>query len=235
VLTWFLLAYGGVFAAEALYDNSLYTTTTLATRYRSLLVLCGAASAFMAKMLMAVSIGAAFGKLLESEVVQISTKLVGVLTFLVLAIVLWLRKPQGEQVHDARSGSQIAVISFFAVLCCELFDDGQAVAGLLAARAAPGPHSELAISVIWLGATLALVTKGIFAVTLGVRIQKWIPHTALRYMAIALCIGLAAFAWLKRDEGEKLRGAVERRGEAVRMVARWQRIRRSEEREMSLR
>ena len=55
--------YGAVFVAEIVGDKLLYTTGVLATRYRTVPILCGMAVAFMAKMGVAVLVGKAISKL----------------------------------------------------------------------------------------------------------------------------------------------------------------------------
>jgi len=63
MLAVFLATYGAVFVAEIVGDKLLYTTGVLATRYRTLPILCGMVVAFMAKMGVAVAVGKAISRL----------------------------------------------------------------------------------------------------------------------------------------------------------------------------
>src|SRR5712672_3494254 len=59
----FFLTYGAVFVAEIVGDKLLYTTGVLATRYRTIPIMCGMVVAFMAKMGGAVLVGKAISTL----------------------------------------------------------------------------------------------------------------------------------------------------------------------------
>ena len=84
----FATTYGGVFIAEIVGDKLLYTSGVLATRYPWAGVLTGMAFAFMAKMAVAVTVGATIGKLLPPWFVAVLTAV----SFLGVAIAMW-RKP----------------------------------------------------------------------------------------------------------------------------------------------
>ena len=69
----FFATYGAVFVAEIVGDKLLYTTGVLATRYRTAPILAGMATAFMAKMAVAVLVGKAISKLPPLMVAAITT------------------------------------------------------------------------------------------------------------------------------------------------------------------
>jgi putative Ca2+/H+ antiporter (TMEM165/GDT1 family) len=73
VLETFLTTYIAVFVAEIVGDKLLYTSGVLATRFRWAAVISGMSLAFMAKMAVAVAVGATIGKLLPSWLVAALT------------------------------------------------------------------------------------------------------------------------------------------------------------------
>src|SRR5580704_9045170 len=89
----FFATYGAVFLAEIVGDKLLYTTGVLAARYRTVPIMIGMAVAFMAKMGVAVMVGAAISKLPPLLVAGITS-----ISFIGVAIALW-RKPEdrGEE------------------------------------------------------------------------------------------------------------------------------------------
>ena len=84
----FFTTFGTVFVAEIVGDKLLYTTSVLAARYRTLPIMFGMATAFMAKMAVAVIVGQAISKLPTLLVATITA-----VSFLGVAFVLW-RKPE---------------------------------------------------------------------------------------------------------------------------------------------
>ena len=80
----FFATFGAVFIAEIVGDKLLYTTGVLAARYRSMPIMLGMATAFMAKMGVAVLIGSAIAKLPRILVATITA-----ISFLSIAFVLW--------------------------------------------------------------------------------------------------------------------------------------------------
>jgi putative Ca2+/H+ antiporter (TMEM165/GDT1 family) len=91
MLPMFLATYGAVFIAEIVGDKLLYTTSILATRYRSAAVVVGMAAAFMCKMGVAVAVGAAISTLPRLLVASLTAA-----SFIGVAISLW-RKPDVRQ------------------------------------------------------------------------------------------------------------------------------------------
>jgi putative Ca2+/H+ antiporter (TMEM165/GDT1 family) len=184
-----MATYGIVFVTELLGDKSIYTVSSLTTRFRLAPVFCGIALAFMAKMLVAVLMGNVIAELPPALVTGISAA-----TFFITALLLWLRKPKGERSErDSKQlWPQATAISFAAIFFSEWCDIGQITAATLTAR-------YQAPTVVWLGATLALLTKGVLAMTLGLGLRRYIPANALRYGAVILCLTMGVLAALRVD------------------------------------
>ena len=175
----FFATYGTVFVAEIVGDKLLYTTGVLATRYRTVPIVCGMAVAFMAKMAVAVLVGKAISKLPPTLVALITG-----INFFGIALVLW-RKPDQREETKEYPASRAVMVSFAAIFFSEWGDVGQITAATMAARfGAP--------LVVWLGAVAAMVTKGALAASLGAGVRQWIhdhvsPKT-VRYAAVALLV-----------------------------------------------
>jgi putative Ca2+/H+ antiporter (TMEM165/GDT1 family) len=173
-----LATYGTVFLAELLGDKTIYTISSLAMRFRPLYVFCGFTVAFMAKMLVAVLLGQVIAELPPYLVAIMSTT-----TFFVTALVIWFKKKDEGGVRREHDNyfSKAALITFAAIFFSEWGDVGQITAATLTAR-------YRAPLVVWLGATLALVTKGLLALTLGRSLRKRIPQHWLRPVSVSLCL-----------------------------------------------
>src|SRR5271165_4544148 len=160
-----LAAYGTVFLAEIVGDKLLYTTGVLATRYRWTPILCGMAAAFMLKMGVAVAVGKAISTLPTWLVATITA-----VNFFAIAFVLW-RKPDKREVKPKEyPAHHAALVSFAAIFFSEWGDVGQITAATLAAKFA----APLAV---WIGAVLAMVTKGALAASIGASVRGWIQRT----------------------------------------------------------
>jgi len=218
VLTIFFTTYLAVFVAEIVGDKLLYTSGVLATRYRWGAVVTGMAVAFMAKMSVAVAVGAAIGKLLPTWLVAVLTAF----SFVGVAIAMW-RKPdvRTPKEKDTRM-LKGAMVAFATIFFSEWGDKGMITAGTWAAAwiAAWGnathtavPASDLARELatahladitrtqvamsVWVGAVLAMVTKGGLAVTLGASIRAWIAtHVSPRYVRYAAVAALVVLGIL---------------------------------------
>ncbi len=183
MLSIFIATYGAVFIAEIVGDKLLYTTGVLATRYRTVPILCGMAVAFMAKMGVAVLIGKAISELPPLLVATVTT-----LNFFAIAYALW-RKPDKREAKKDYPAHRAALVSFAAIFFSEWGDVGQLTAATIAARfGAP--------LIVWTGAVCAMVTKGALAASIGASVRGWIqahfaPRT-IRYLAVGLllCLGL---------------------------------------------
>ncbi|HUB79631.1 MAG TPA: TMEM165/GDT1 family protein [Bryobacteraceae bacterium] len=184
----FFATYAAVFMAEIVGDKLLYTTGLLATRYKTLPILCGMAMAFMLKMAVAVLIGHLIASLPKWLVASITA-----INFFAIAVVLWRKKDTREVTEKNYKAYRAAMVAFAAIFFSEWGDVGQITAATMAARF----NSPLAV---WLGAVAAMVTKGTLASFVGGGVRGWIqghftPKT-LRYAATVLLLVLgAASVW----------------------------------------
>jgi putative Ca2+/H+ antiporter (TMEM165/GDT1 family) len=178
MLALFLTAYGMVFLTELVGDKTLLTIGALSTRSRPLPLLSGISVAFMAKTLVAVLLGGAIARLPLGIVTAMS-----VATFVAIALVIWFKKPAPPQTERvlARHWSKTALMAFGAIFFSEWGDLGQITAATLAAQSQQ-------VEIVWLGATLALITKGSLVVAFGVGLRRWLPQRALRCGAFVLCL-----------------------------------------------
>lgn len=198
----FFATYGTVFMAEIVGDKLLYTTGVLATRYKTLAILCGMAVAFMAKMAVAVLVAKLISNLPPLLVASITA-----INFLAIAIVLF-RKPDKREVKQYPASQGVAV-SFAAIFFSEWGDVGQITAAAMALKyydKGPG-----ALFVVWLGAVAAMVTKGSLAASIGAGIRGWIqahfsPKT-LRYAAVGLLVVLGILSVAEILSGEEHQAA----------------------------
>ena len=148
-------------------------------RFRPLYVFSGFTIAFMLKMFVAVLLGHVIAKFPATLVVAVSS-----VTFFLTALVIWFKKDTESvrREYDERL-PKAALITFTAIFFSEWGDIGQVTAATLTARY----HFPL---VIWLGATLALITKGLLALTLGFGLRKRIPQHILRPVSACLCLSM---------------------------------------------
>jgi Ca2+/H+ antiporter, TMEM165/GDT1 family len=182
-------AYATVFVAELVGDRSLFAVSAMAARLHALPLLVGMTAAFMAKSLAAVLLGSAIGALAGSTVSLISAA-----SFAVSAALLWHRAAADEVpapivsvAHSAvgRDGwAAAAPTAFSSVFFTEWADVGQLTTAALVAQY----HAPLAV---WCGASMALATKGVLALTLGVGLRRVVPVRTLRWAAIAICVAMA--------------------------------------------
>jgi putative Ca2+/H+ antiporter (TMEM165/GDT1 family) len=161
----FALAYTTVFLAELVGDKSAYTIAALGLRFRAWPVFGGVSLAFAGKMLAAVL----FGKIL----LQIPGQWTGVLSavgFFACAVAIWFREPDEAPTGTlaGRGWLYAAAVSFTSLFLTEWCDTGQIAAAALTA------HTQELLWV-WLGGTLALLTKGILAMTIGARLTALVP------------------------------------------------------------
>ena len=176
--------YWTVLAAELIGDKTIYTVAALSARFRPLPVLCGISAAFAGKALAAVTLG--------HVLMQLPAKWVGTvsaLTFFMAAVFVWLHEPEMGKSPQPSSGrwQSAVLVAFASIFFSEWGDVGQLSTAALAAK------YNLPL-VIWIAATLALVSKGGLALTLGVGLRKRIPGTALRIVAAASCVGFGVLA-----------------------------------------
>ena len=185
----FFTTFGAVFVAEIVGDKLLYTTSVLAARYRTVPIMFGMASAFMAKMGVAVVVGEAISRLPTMLVASITA-----ISFLGVAYVLWRKSDAPKKSEKSHTTSKAAMLSFAAIFFSEWGDVGQVTAATLAAR------YRLPF-VVWLGAVCAMITKGTLATFLGAGIRRWITQhvspRVVRYAAVALLLFLGVLTVLE--------------------------------------
>lgn len=181
------VTYMTVFLTELVGDKTIYTISSVSTRFHYLPVFFGILIAFMSKMLAAVIAGSAVSELPSTLVAAMSAA-----TFFITAFIIWRKKRESEPIaKEARPYSSRAVfISFAAVFFSEWGDGGQMTAAALTAR-------FQAPLIVWLGATLALATKGILAMTLGMSLRKHVPMSILRPVTIGLCLTMGVLSALR--------------------------------------
>jgi len=186
LLVVFFATFGAVFLAEIVGDKLLYTTGVLSARYRTAPILIGMATAFMAKMGVAVLVGEAISKLPRLLVAGITAA-----SFLGVAIALWRKDDQYRHERDQHKTHKAAMISFAAIFFSEWGDVGQVTAAAMAAKY----HVAL---VVWLGAVAAMVTKGSLAAFLGSGIRRWIQDRVspkvVRYVGVSLLMFLGVLS-----------------------------------------
>jgi putative Ca2+/H+ antiporter (TMEM165/GDT1 family) len=173
----FFAAYSAVLVAELLGDKSVYTITSLMSRFRAVVVLAGISAAFALKMLVAVSVGSAITRLPPAAVA--ATSCAG---FLFTA---WTLSRKEQREVSSRHGA--LGVSFASIALTEWCDAGQLTAALLTVRF----HAP---ATIWMAATAALVTKGIAAIAIGTVARPYIRATWFRAAAVTTCAVMACIA-----------------------------------------
>jgi putative Ca2+/H+ antiporter (TMEM165/GDT1 family) len=186
-------AFTTVLGAELVGDKTIYTLGSLATRYRRAPVLAGVVPAFMLKMGAAVLFGRAIGELPPRLVAGMSA-----VTFVAMGIVLWFKReaaaPAAESPVDVRWPRAMAV-AFGAIFFSEWADPGQIAAATIAARfAAP--------VTVWIGGTLAMLTKAVFSVHLGVGLRRFLPRRTVRYLTLAVVAVMAILSVVDLVRGQ---------------------------------
>jgi Ca2+/H+ antiporter, TMEM165/GDT1 family len=198
MLTIFLATYGAVFIAEIVGDKLLYTTGVLATRYTSASIMLGMGLAFSGKMAVAVAVGDAISRLPKTLVAIVTA-----VSFIGVAVALW-RKPdvRPEKAKDkAVLGGMM--VAFAAIFFSEWGDVGMITAAAMAAKfVSASATARLATAlVVWLGAVLAMVTKGVLAASLGAAIRGWIATRVsprnVRFAGTAALLVLGVLAVLE--------------------------------------
>ena len=185
-----LATFGTIFVAELVGDKNLYTINTLTVSFPLRPVCCGMALAFSLKMLVAVLLGQAIAGLPAALVTGMSAA-----TFFTTGLIVWMKKPVGVPQRSSapkRYWSSALPVSFAAIFFSEWGDVGQIAAATVAARS----HAPLTV---WIGATLALITKGLLTLTLGAGLCRRLPQNILRYGALSLCFMMGILSLLKID------------------------------------
>ncbi|MCW2896916.1 MAG: Ca2+/H+ antiporter, family [Trebonia sp.] len=167
-------------------DKTILACLILSSRYRPSVVFAGAATAFLAQVVLAVAAGGALS-LLPRHVVEACAAAV----FLASAVLLWRQKEEKDEEEDdagrdgLRSGNWPVFGTAFAVVFLAEFGDlTQFLTVSLAARF----HDPVSVGI---GATLALWVAAAVAVTLGWRVLKLIPMQWLTRGAAVVMVVLA--------------------------------------------
>jgi putative Ca2+/H+ antiporter (TMEM165/GDT1 family) len=171
------LAFWTVLIAELVGDKSIYTLSTLALRFRGVIVFTSLALAAAAKMAASV--------LFAGFVFRFHSHWIGIMSaaaFFISAALIWYEEPVPKLTGlPADSGWQKAALACFASLfLTEWCDPGQISAAALTLKT----HALLPV---WLGGTLAMITKGGLAMTLGVKLRDRLPQRVLRPLASLSC------------------------------------------------
>lgn len=178
------LAFWTVLIAELVGDKSIYTLTSLTLRFRAGLVFVAFALASSAKMLVAILLGSAVIRFQSHWAYAISG-----IAFFVSAILIWTEEPKiisDTQPHPT-SWTKGALACFASFFLTEWGDPGQISAAALVLK------SHLMLGT-WLGGTLAIMTKGAVAMTIGMQIRDRLPQRTLRMLASASCCVLGILA-----------------------------------------
>ncbi len=181
-----LLAFWSVFIAELVGDKSIYALTSFALRFHWAAVLAAFTVASAAKMMAAALLGSAIMRIHGHL-----TYVVSAVAFFVSAVLIWVEEPPETGQENANRGnwSRGILVSFSSFFFTEWGDPGQIAAAALVLK------SNLLLAT-WIGATLALMTKGTVALTLGLQIRNKLPQKALRILASGSCcvLGILAIA-----------------------------------------
>ena len=168
-------------------DKTILACLILSSRYRPSVVFGGAATAFLAQVVIAVAAGGALS-LLPHHVVEACAAAV----FAIGAVFLWVHKEKADEDDDdsgrdgARSGFwPVFGTAFGVVFLAEFGDLTQFLTVSLAARF----HDPVSVGI---GATLGLWTAAGIAVTVGWRFLKLIPMQWLTRGAAVVMLILAA-------------------------------------------
>jgi len=172
-----LLAFWAVLVAELVGDRSMYALASLSLRFRWMIVFAAFTIANAGKMAIAVWLAHVITRFQSHW-----TYLLSAVAFFISAILIW----HDESHEIAHAGekpaarSKAAFVCFFSFFLTEWGDPGQIAAAALVLRF----HLTLAT---WLGATLALMLKGGFALTLGLHIRDRLPLRTLRTLSSVSC------------------------------------------------
>lgn len=198
MLALFFATYAAVFFAEIAGDKLLYTTGVLSSRYRPLPIMVGVTVAFMAKMAVAVVVGEQIAHLPPLLVAGVTA-----LSFIGVAYAVW-RKPMVARVHKKadHAAGKVAFISFAAIFFSEWGDVGQITAATMAARSMANPGATASWPyIVWAGAVVAMVTKGVLAASVGAGARRWIERTfspkVIRYGGVGLLLLLGVLSVLE--------------------------------------
>ena len=184
MLSIFFVAYGTIFVSELIGDKNVYTISSLATRFGPFPVFCGFTAAFAIKTLVAVLLGSVIAELPTSVVATVSA-----VTFFLTALMIWFQRDNdlAMEREEKSHWPKAILVPFAAIVFSEWGDIGQIMAATLTAR-------YQAPVVIFLAGTLALATKGVLALAVGVSLRRRVPISILRPVSATLCVILGVIS-----------------------------------------
>jgi len=177
----FAAVYWSVLIAELIGDKSIYTVTSLALRFPRRIVLAAIVIAYAVKMGCAVLVGGLLLRLPGHLIAWISAA-----GFLVAALTVTFEREEKEERTSGRWRDG-ALACFASLFVTEWADPGQMVTVAASARSAMPV-------VVWLAGTLAMTTKGAFALLFGVTMREHVPRRITRAVAIVSLTLLGVFA-----------------------------------------
>jgi len=179
-----LIAYWTIFIAELVGDKSIYTISSLSLRFRPAVIVAAMICAFGLKIMAAVLLGRMLVRI-ESH----WTDLMSAAAFFISAMLIWFEEDKDEEKTTERDVRWLkaALVSFGSLMFTEWGDPGQISAAALTLKS----H---AIFPVWLGGTLAMTTKGVLAMVLGLKLREQLPQRMLRTLACASCCILGLIA-----------------------------------------
>jgi putative Ca2+/H+ antiporter (TMEM165/GDT1 family) len=173
-----------VLVAELVGDKSIYTISSLALHFRPAIVFAAVVLAFAGKMLVVVLFGRAIVQLHSRW-----TDAMSAVALFVSALIIWLEEPEVDPpaMRTAVPWVRAGAISFAALFFTEWGDPGQVAAAALTL------HSGAWVP-IWVGGTLAMITKGALAIAVGCKLHGRLPRRLIRALASVSCglLGVAA-------------------------------------------
>jgi Ca2+/H+ antiporter, TMEM165/GDT1 family len=178
------IVFGTVFGAE-LPDNSGLASLVLGTRYRPGGAFAGAAAAFAAHVVLAVTCGSLLS-LLPHRIVQVAVAAV----FLAGAVLVLRADKDDEDEARLKAGAAgfwaVAATSFGVIALAELGDLSDIMIANLAARY----HDPVAVGI---GSVLALWSVAALAITGGRGLLRILPMQWIARLAALVMVVMAAF------------------------------------------
>jgi putative Ca2+/H+ antiporter (TMEM165/GDT1 family) len=181
-----LVTFPVIFVGE-LPDKTMFASLVMATRGRPSRVWLGAAGAFVAHALIAVTIGVALFAVLPKQTLD---ALVAAM-FLFGAVYAWREGTKDEEEVTEKEASRHGVIltAFVVIFLAEWGDLTQILTANLAARY----HSAISVAV---GSILALWAVAALAVASGQTLLRFVNISTIRKITAAILLLLAAYtAW----------------------------------------
>ncbi|MFA9443967.1 TMEM165/GDT1 family protein [Egicoccus sp. AB-alg6-2] len=177
-----LVAFLTVFVAE-LGDKSQLLALSLASRYRTSLLIGAVATASALTMGVSVVVGSVLGTTLPTRPLLLAASAL----FAVFAVRTWREDPQEDDAERAAGGQGGFVAVVAGISLAELGDKTMVAALALAATTS-------AVGV-WIGATLGMTLAGVLAVVLGRALWKRLSPVTVRHTS-AILFGVMAVVLL---------------------------------------